>query len=230
MVKEHTVKAYDQELALLKSKISEMAEEASQQIARAIEALLNRDKRLAITVIFSDSDVNMLQSEVDRLVVRILAMRQPVALDLRNVISASKIAAELERIADYAANIAKHISGLDMVSVEQPMESIVRMANLAREMLTDVIDAYWHSKAAKAEEVWQRDELINQIYAGLLAQLHSFMQVDSENIQTYTSLIFVARCCERIGDHIKNVAENVLYIQHGEIQEDFFSFQKKIVA
>jgi phosphate transport system protein len=122
----------------------------------------------------------------------------------------------LERIADYAANIAKHVMDLNHVYLEEPVGLIIRMAEQARRMLREVIGAYRETDVQKAMVVWHRDEDINRNYAGLLSQLRSYMKADSDNINTYTSLIFTARCCERIGDHIKNIAEGVYFIVHGE--------------
>jgi phosphate transport system protein len=216
MSKDHIVRSYDQELELLMSKISEMGKVAEEQLAKAVEALITKDSRLAVNVIYSDAQVNDLQNTVDGLTVRMLAMRQPMGSDLRHIISALKIAADLERIADYAANIAKNVMDLDHVSLEKPVGLIIRMAELASHMLKDVIDAYRGSDVRKAIAVWHRDEDINEVYADLLSHLRSYMKADSDNINTYTSLIFAARCCERIGDHIKNVAESVYFITHGE--------------
>jgi phosphate transport system protein len=216
MTRDHTVRSYDQELDLLISKISEMGKVAAEQLAKAIEALITKDSRLAVDVIYSDAQANDLQNSIDRLTVRMLAMRQPMGSDLRHIISALKIAAELERIADYAANIAKHGMDLDQVSLEKPVGLIIRMAELARQMLKGVIDAYRERDVVKAAAVWQRDEDINEVYADLLSQIRSYMKADSDNINTYTSLIFTARCCERIGDHIKNIAESVQFIARGE--------------
>ena len=216
MSKDHIVRSYDQELDLLISKISEMGKVAEEQLAKAIEALITKDSRLAVNVIYNDAQVNDLQSTVDGLTVRMLAMRQPMGSDLRHIISALKIAADLERIADYAANIAKNVMDLDRVSLEKPVGLIIRMAELASHMLKDVIDAYRETDVRKATAVWHRDEDINRVYADLLSQLRSYMKADSYNINTYTSLIFAARCCERIGDHIKNVAESVFFITNGE--------------
>jgi phosphate transport system protein len=216
MSKDHIVRSYDQELELLISKISEMGKVAEEQLAKAIKALITKDSQLAVNVICSDVLVNDLQNAVDRLTVRMLAMRQPMGSDLRHIISALKIAAELERIADYAANIAKNVMDLDHVSLEEPVGRIIRMAELASHMLKDVIGAYQETDAQKAMAVWHRDEDINQVYTDLLSQLRSYMKVDSENTDIYTSLIFTARCCERIGDHIQNIAESVYFITHGE--------------
>ena len=220
MPKSHTVRSYDEELDLLKSKISEMGKVAEEQLAKAIEALITKDSKLAVNVICTDAQVNDLQNAVDRLTVRMLAVRQPMGSDLRQIISALKMAAELERIADYAANIAKNGMNLDHVYLEKPVRLIIRMAELAIQMLKDVIAAYLELNVLRAIEVWHQDEQINQMYTDLLTQLRTYMKADSDNINTYTSLIFTARCCERIGDHIKNVAEGVYFIIHGDSSTD----------
>lgn len=216
MVKDHIVRSYDQELDLLLSKLLEMGKAAEDQLYKAIEALVSRDSSLAVNVIYEDSKVNQLQAEVDSLTVRMLAMRQPMALDLRYIISGLKIAAELERIADYAANISKNMMDLNHVSLEKPVELIIRMAEKAGQMLREVMHAFQETDADHAVAVWRQDEEINEIYADLLSQLRSYMKVDGENITTYTGLIFVSRCCERIGDHIKNIAESVYFIKNGK--------------
>ena len=135
MSRDHTVRSYDQELDLLKSKISEMGKVAEEQLAKAIEALVTKDSKLAVNVIYTDSQVNDLQNAVDRLTVRMLAVRQPMGSDLRHIISALKMATELERIADYAANIAKNGMNLDHVYLEKPVRLIISMAELAIQIL-----------------------------------------------------------------------------------------------
>ncbi|MBW2437911.1 MAG: phosphate signaling complex protein PhoU [Desulfobacterales bacterium] len=216
MAKDHIVRSYDQELDLLQSKLLEMGQFAEEQLRKALEALVSRDNRLAVNVISSDSKVNKLQSEVDRLTVRMLAMRQPMALDLRHIISALRIGVELERVADYAANIGKSVIDLNHVSLEEPVEQIIRMAELTQKMLNEVMHAYRKVNVSQAIAVWKQDEEVNKIYANLLSQLRLYMKEDADNINSYTSLIFVSRSCERIGDHIKNIAECVYYIEKGQ--------------
>jgi phosphate transport system protein len=217
MPTKHIVKSYDEDLNLLKSKLSEMGKEAADQISQAGKALLNRDGGLANVVIVCDEKVNFLQQEVEEFGIRILATRQPLAQDLRSVIASLKMASELERIADYAANIARHISDLDHhLDIDQPIAAILEMAELTKGMLTDIMDAFAKVDVQKAIAVWHRDGNIDHIYADLLSALRTRMSEDSDNIRSYTSLIFVARCCERIGDHITNIAENVHYIVHGK--------------
>jgi phosphate transport system protein len=217
MPAKHTVKSYDADLDLLKAKISEMGREVEDQIAKANQALLNRDNGLAELVKISDEKVNVLQQESEELGVRILATRQPLAQDLRNVIASLKMASELERIADYAANIAGYISDLDRhLDLDQPIDAITEMVELAKEMLTDLMDAHSKGHLQKAIAVWHRDDQIDAVYADLLSELRSSMSEDSDNIKAYTGLIFAAKCCERIGDHITNLAENVYYIEYGK--------------
>jgi phosphate transport system protein len=217
MRKEHTVKAFTQELELLKSKVFEMARECEGQLAKAVHSLVERDTDLARNIIEGDSKINRLQSEVDELAIRILALRQPMALDLRNIIAAQKMAADFERIADYIANIAKHVLTLESISLEKPIRSIVKMTNSALEMLRDVLVAYQELDVEKAVEIWHRDREIDKIYFSLLTQLRTTMIEDSTRVTPSTTLLFMGRCCERIGDHITNVAENVEYIVSGEM-------------
>jgi phosphate transport system protein len=221
MTTNHIVKSYDEDLDLLKSKLLEMGQEAEDQISKANQALLERDGVLADVVIVSDEKVNVLQHETEELGIRILATRQPMAQDLRNVIAGLKMASELERIADYAANIARHIPDLDHhLDLERPIAAIIEMVDLAKRMLTDVMDAFAMGDVQKAVVVWHSDDQIDSIYADLLNDLRRRMSADSDNIKAYTGLIFVARCCERIGDHITNLAENVHYIEHGKTYID----------
>ena len=133
-----------------------------------------------------------------------------MAQDLRYVISGLKMASELERIADYAANIARHISDLDHhLDIDQPIAAILKMAELTKGMLTDIMDAFAKVDVQKAIAVWHRDENIDHIYADLLSNLRARMSEDSDNIRSYTGLVFIARCYERIGDHITNTVKPI---------------------
>ena len=217
MMKEHTVKAFTQELDLLKSKVLEMAEECERQLVKAVHSLVERDTKLAQDIIEGDTIINGLQGEVDELAIRMLALRQPMALDLRHIIAAQKMAADFERIADYAANIAKHAIELKSGWLDKPVKSIVKMADCALQMLSDIIDAYRDLDMDKAVAVWHRDDEIDKTYFGLLTKLRTLMIEDSTNVTASTRLLFVGRCCERIGDHITNVAENVHFIISGEM-------------
>jgi phosphate transport system protein len=221
MATRHIVKSYDEDLDLLKSKLSEMGKEVEDQITKANRALLSLDDGLANIIIVSDEKVNVIQQEVEELGVRILATRQPMAQDLRYVISGLKMASELERIADYAANIARHIPDLDRhLDLGQPIGAVTEMMAAAKEMLTDVMKGFAEGNVQKAIAVWHRDDHLDQIYAALLADLRMRMSTNSDDINSYTGLVFIARCCERIGDHITNIAENVHYIERGKTYID----------
>jgi phosphate transport system protein len=221
MPTKHIVKSYDDDLNLLNSKISEMGSEVEDQISKAAKALLSQDGGLADVVIVCDGKVNVLQQEIEELGIRILATRQPVAQDLRKVIASLKMASELERIADYAANIAWHISDLDdHLDLEQPIGAVIEMAELTNQMLMDIMQAFNKQDVPKAIAVWHRDDRIDQIYADLLSDLRNRMSRESDHIKSYTALIFIGRCCERIGDHITNIAENVHYIEYGKTYID----------
>jgi phosphate transport system protein len=215
MQREHIMRTYDAELNLLRSKITQMGGICAQQLSKATLSLTKRDTMLAEEVVLGDAGVNALNREIDQLTFRILATRQPVAVDLRNIISALKMAADLERIADYAANIAKCVGDLNHIVLDGPIQSILRMAALAQQMLRDILEAYAQADDAKARSVWQADRQIDTIYADLLGEIKGYMAAESGKIDAFTSLMFAARCCERIGDHIKNVSESVQFIQSG---------------
>jgi phosphate transport system protein len=224
MSREHIVKAYDEELDLLRSKITQMGEICTRQLSKAIESLKKRDTWLAEDVVLGDAKVNALNSEVDQLTFQILATRQPMAVDLRIIISALKIAGDLERIADYAANIANCVEDLNHIALDQPIESILRMAAVAQDMLRDILRAYEQADGDRAQLVWQADTQIDAIYADLLSEIKTYMAKEPGNVDAYASLMFAARCCERIGDHIKNVAESVQFIRKGRTTlQDFES-------
>jgi phosphate transport system protein len=215
MPREHIVKAYDEELDSLRSKITQMGEICMRQMSKAVESLKSRDTRLAEDVVLGDTRVNGLNWEIDQLTFQILATRQPMAVDLRNIISALKIAVDLERIADYAANIARCVEDLNHIALDRPIHSIIRMAAVAQDMLRDILVAYEQADDIKAQAVWQKDKQIDAIYADLLGEIKTYMAEEPGKVDAYTSLMFAARCCERIGDHIKNLAESVQFIQKG---------------
>jgi phosphate transport system protein len=211
----HTMKTFDVELDLLKSKVKEMGGICSEQLDKALKALDSRDGGLVEEIIRGDERVDTLQDEVDELTVRLLALRQPMAQDLRNIVSALKMAAEFERVADYSVNIAKYVPTLNSIPLQEPIGTIRRMAEIALHMLEDVVRAYERLDVDTTVTVWHRDDEIDDIYEALLDDLRKMMSDDGAMIKAGTSLLFVARCCERIGDHIANVADNVHYIISG---------------
>lgn len=222
MRREHIVRAFDRELDQLKSYIIQMGNEAMRQLERSVEVLIKRDEELAARVVRGDNQINKLQDDIDNLTVRLIATRQPMAFDLRQIIAGLKIAADLERIADNAVRIAKHIKALNSISFERPMEMIISMTELIKTMFKDVLEAYEQTDAKKAMSIWEKDKSIDSIYSDLLVHLREFITHDTMNLNAYTSLIFVARSWERIGDHIKNISESIHYVVVGERYKEIF--------
>ena len=215
MSSEHVIKSYDEELRRLNNIITEMGGLAESQLAAAIEAVVERDSELAASVVEGDTKVDQLQHDLDNLALRLLALRQPVARDLREIFSAIKIASDLERICDYCANVAKRSIVLDQSPPVQPVHALPRMARLAELLVKDVIDAYVARDADKAYAVWIRDEELDEMYASLFRELLTYMMEDPRNIGPSTHLLFMAKNIERIGDHATNIAEDLYYLVHG---------------
>jgi phosphate transport system protein len=215
MVSEHIIKSYDQELQRLDNSIAEMGGMAESQLAAAIDAVSKRDGDLASSVIEADAKVDELEHEVEAQVVRLLALRQPLARDLRQIVAALKTSTDLERICDYAANVAKRAIALNQAPPAQPVHALPRMARVAELMVKDVIDAYVARDADKAYAVWMRDEELDEMYSSLFRELLTYMMEDPRNIGPSTHLLFMAKNIERIGDHATNIAEDLYYLVHG---------------
>jgi phosphate transport system protein len=215
MASEHIAKGYDEELHRLSSTITEMGGLAESQLGAAIEAVIERDSELAAQVVEGDAKVDQLQRDLDNLVLRLLALRQPVARDLREIFAATKIASDLERICDYAANVAKRSIALNQAPPVRPVFALPRMARLAQALVKDVIDAYVTRDADKAYAVWMRDEELDEMYSSLFRELLTYMMEDPRNIGACTHLLFMAKNIERIGDHATNIAEDLYYLVHG---------------
>jgi phosphate transport system protein len=215
MPAEHIVKSYDEELARLNNMIVEMGGLAEAQLCSSIEAVAKRDSALAAGVVEGDAQVDELQRELDNLAIRLLALRQPMARDLREIFAALKIAADLERICDYAANVAKRSIALSQTPPIQPVHALPRMGTLALALVRDVIDAYVARDADKALEVWRRDEELDEMYSSLFREFLTYMMEDPRNIGACTHLLFMAKNIERIGDHATNIAEDLYYLVHG---------------
>ena len=216
MVSEHIVKSYDEELRRLDNAITQMGGLAETQLATAIDAVMKRDSRLATEVVESDPRVDQLEGEIEQLAVRLLALRQPMAVDLRQILAALKTASELERIGDYAANVAKRSIVLNQTPPVRPAFSVPRMGRLAQAMIKDILDAYVERDADKALLVWARDEELDEMYNSLFRELLTYMIEDPRNITPCTHLLFIAKNIERIGDHATNIAETVYYMVVGE--------------
>ncbi len=212
----HIVKSYEQELIRLRSLISQMGGLVEEEVAMACQALLARDADAASRAVETDPKVDALEHEVEQFVIRLLALRQPMAQDLRQIVSSLKVTGDLERIGDYAANVAKRSLVLEQFSLPFSLAGIGHMARLVQESLKSVIDAADAGDADRALEVWRSDDQIDEIYTALFRELMTYMMEDPRNITPCAHLLFVAKNLERIGDHATNIAETVYYAARGE--------------
>ncbi len=212
---EHTVKAFDTEISQLRGLIAEMGGLAEAAIADAIEALVRHDSQIAARVVADDAKLDALEAEVDRLAIRVIALRAPMADDLRDVIAALKISGVIERIGDYAKNIAKRVADMERISKFEPLTLIPAMAEIAQSMVRDVLNAYGSRNPDLAVEVIARDEKVDNFYNSIFRNLVAHMMENPSTISSAAQLLFVARNLERIGDHATNVAEMVYFAATG---------------
>jgi phosphate transport system protein len=212
----HTHTNFDSELARLGSEIEQMGQLAAAQLDAAVGALLARDDAAALRVVEGDAALDRLEAEISHDVLRLLALRQPVARDLREVLAALRVASDIERIGDYAANLAKRCSALNAAPVVPASAELPALTDCATRMLRDVLRAYVQRDSALAVAVRERDAELDALYAGLFRQLLTWMGEDPAHITAGTHLLFIAKNIERIGDHATNIAENVWFIEHGE--------------
>jgi phosphate transport system protein len=217
----HTVKSYDDDLQQLRSLIAQMGGIAETQILSAIDALLRRDSEQALRIVAADRAMDALETETEQLAIRIIALRAPMADDLREIISALKISALLERIGDYAKNIAKRTTVLAQSSMIEPISIVPEMGRLVTQMIKAVLDAYVGRDAVKARTVWESDKAVDDLYNSLFRTLLTYMMEQPMHITPSAHLLFIAKNIERIGDHATNIAEIVHYNVTGEmINED----------
>ena len=213
---EHTVKSFENEISQLRGLISEMGGLAEVAIRDAVDALTRHDEDKAAEVVANDARLDVLEAEVDRLAVRIIALRAPMADDLRDVIAALKISGVIERIGDYAKNIAKRVDAVEGKAKIEPLSVIPAMAEIAQGMVRDVLNAYGARDATLAIEVINRDEKLDHFYNSLFRALVTHMMENPATISSAAQLLFVARNLERIGDHSTNVAEMVYFAATGQ--------------
>ena len=209
----HTVTSYDEDLKSLDSKILRMGGLAEQQLAAALSAIGRADPEQARQAIASDAAIDAMQHEIEDLAVHIIARRQPVAVDLRNVVGAMRIASDLERIGDMSKNIGKRIVSFDEQAWLSPMtKSLGIMGNMALRQLKSVLDSYSQRDADLAHKVWTQDDEIDLQYNSLFRELLTYMMEDPRTIAYGAHLLFCAKNIERIGDHCTNIAEAVTYM------------------
>jgi phosphate transport system protein len=211
---EHVIKQYEEELRRLRHMVLSMGTLAGEQLDAALAATEHPDTAVASRVVEREPDADRLQHQIDGLVIRLLALRQPVAIDLREIMSALQIANELQRICDYAENMAKRLLALGD-AVVGVRSSLVAVGRFAVTMVKDAMQAYAAEDAGKAQEVWERDRELDTMYTSLFRELVLFMIEDSRRITTGTHLMFIARDIERIGDRATNIAEAIRYLVIG---------------
>jgi phosphate transport system protein len=217
MQSDHTAKAFDEDLQELNRLISEMGGLAERQIADAVDALVRRDINLGTNVVVTDSDVDQMQRVIEERAVLIIARRQPMAVDLREVVGAMRVAIDLERIGDLSKNIGKRVAQLD--SDFHPLKLIrglEHMTELVQSQIKSVLDAYAARDLPAAMSVWKGDEEVDAICTSLFRELLTYMMEDPRNIGFCIHLMFCAKNIERIGDHATNIAETVFYIIEGQ--------------
>jgi phosphate transport system protein len=207
----HIVRSYDQELRQLNEMIGRMGGIAESQISSAIRAVAQRDPELAKQVALDDAKADRLENDINELALRLLALRQPMAIDLRYIVSALRIASDLERIADHAENMCRRATAIAQDADGPAIAGIERLGKLVLAMLKDVLDASLASDVDKAVEVWMRDNEVDDLYGSLFREYLTYMMENPRNISACTTLLFVAKNVERIGDHITNIAETIYF-------------------
>ena len=212
----HTVKSFDEDIAQLRAVITRMGGLCESQIAESVDALMSRNAEAAQIIIENDRRLDALEAEAEALAVRIIALRAPLADDLREIVSALKIAGVLERIGDYAKNIAKRSAVVAQSQPVGPAVIIPEMAQLVVEMIRDTLDAFVDRDPVKALALLQRDQQVDEYYNSLFRALLTFMMENPHYITPSTHLLFVAKNLERIGDHATSVAEMVYYSVTGQ--------------
>jgi len=215
MTTDHIVKSFDEELSRLSDLISRMGGLTESQLEDSIEALQQRDSALAEGAVANDKLIDDLHAEVDEMAIRLLALRQPMASDLRHIVTALKIAPMVERIGDYAKNVAKRTIALNQMPPVKPLFTVPRMGHVVRDMTKDVLDAFSTKDVVLARDVWVRDKEVDDMYDSLFRELLTYMMEDARNITACTHLLFVARNIERIGDLATNIAELIYYQVEG---------------
>jgi phosphate transport system protein len=212
----HTVRSFDTELKRLGDELQRMGELAGAQLQAAVAALAARDPDAAAAVVAADRAIDQLESDISHDVLRLLALRQPVAQDLREVLAALRIASVIERIGDYAANIAKRTRALAAAADLPPAQGLPALAALAIELLRDAMRAYVQRDTALALQVRQRDAELDAQFTTLFESVLAHMAANPASLTAGAHLLFMAKNIERIGDHITAIAENVWFIEQGE--------------
>jgi len=214
--REHTLKAFDEDLDRLRALISQMGGLAEHAIGEAMRCLMQRDVEGAERIVQEDVKLDTLEIETERQAVQLIALRAPMAGDLRDVVAALKISGVVERIGDYAKNIAKRVPLLENVGSIEPLSLLPEMARIATEMVHNVLDAFVERDAEAAVRVCQRDQAVDDFYDSIFRTLLTHMMENPHNIGPSAHLLFVAKNLERVGDHATNIAEMVYFAATGD--------------
>lgn len=215
-MQDHIVKSFDIELTQLNEAIMDMAKKCEHQLEKALQAFKMCDIELANKVVANDQEINEARRGIEDQVASTLARRQPLAVDLRKLLSTMRLASELERIGDYAANIANRVSQLNQAPSGESQSLIIDMTNTGRVMLHDATMAFLMLDLKKAVQVWNKDDEIDDNYIKVITLIKENINKEENMIDDGTHLLFIARCCERIGDHVTNIAEDIYYIISGK--------------
>ena len=214
---DHTVKSYDKELETLERRIAEMGGIAEKMVIDAMDALASGDSALAHQVIATDPRLDALQREIEEAAILTIARRQPMAVDLREIIGAIRVAGDLERVGDLAKNIAKRSIKIGVEArVPRAIVGLKHMNDVATELMKDVLDAYAQRDVERAHAVWERDAELDALEDSVFRDLLTHMMEDPRNISYCAHLLFCSKNIERIGDHATNVAETVFYLVTGQ--------------
>ena len=214
--REHTLKAFDEDLDRLRALIAQMGGLAEHAIGEAMRCLIQRDVDGAMAVVRDDVKLDNLEIEAEKRVVQLIALRAPMAGDLREAVAALKISGVVERIGDYAKNIARRVPLLEDSSQIEPLSLLPEMARIATQMVHDVLDAFVNRDPEAAVRVVERDQAVDDFYDSIFRTLLTFMMERPQNIGQSAHLLFVAKNIERVGDHATNIAEMVYYAATGE--------------
>jgi phosphate transport system protein len=212
----HTLKAFDEDMERVRGLIGEMGDLAQSAVRESMRCLAERDIEGALRVVTRDKEIDALEVETDKRVIQLIALRAPMAGDLREAVAALKISGVVERIGDYAKNIAKRVPLLSDARAVEPMSLLPEMARIATEMVSDVLRAFVERDAGAAVRVCERDQAVDDFYDSIFRTLLTHMMENPHNIGQSAHLLFVAKNLERVGDHATNIAEMVYYAATGD--------------
>jgi len=215
---QHTIHIFDEEISALRRLVISLGELTTKQLTQAQQSLPLLEKDIAVRVIAQEPEADKLEHEIEELVVRELATRQPAAVDLREILAALRIANELERVCDYAENIAERVTSLHGARIDQ-VPLLLPLVRFAAEMIQDVMTAYASRDVSKAQEVWSRDERLDEMYSHFCRRLLATMTQGATQIVNLTQVLLMARDIERIGDHATNIAVMVRFLLQGKLAE-----------